>query len=306
MEDLGNNPEMGTATELDINEAANLISQLDVPEDSVEQSEEHVEAPETDVDEQSADVDETPEQQFFEINGEQVSLDDLRNGYLRQQDYTRKTQEIAEQRRVYQENQRDVNQLRSEALQGLEALKMQVAAEFRAMEQPDFDFLAENDPAEFIRQRQLWEKRENAVRQMYEAEMHIRQKQAEYEAEQHRIALQESQARFVEKYPEMKDAAKANAVFEDITQILLDANFTKEEIQGVSDFRIIDILYRLNSALKAQKVVPEAIKKVEEKPRISVKGNSTKTRDYAQAGFDKLNKSGNVNDAAALIKALKF
>lgn len=41
-------------------------------------------------------TDQLPE--FIEIDGKQVSLDELRNGYLRQSDYTRKTQELSRQR----------------------------------------------------------------------------------------------------------------------------------------------------------------------------------------------------------------
>ena len=37
--------------------------------------------------------------QTIEVNGQQVSIDELRNGYLRQSDYTKKTQEVANQRR---------------------------------------------------------------------------------------------------------------------------------------------------------------------------------------------------------------
>jgi hypothetical protein len=40
--------------------------------------------------------------EFIEINGEQVNLDELKNGYLRQSDYTQKTQQLAEQRRKLQ------------------------------------------------------------------------------------------------------------------------------------------------------------------------------------------------------------
>jgi hypothetical protein len=39
------------------------------------------------------------EPQFFEINGEQVSLEELQKGYLRQSDYTRKTQEVSRKQR---------------------------------------------------------------------------------------------------------------------------------------------------------------------------------------------------------------
>ena len=38
----------------------------------------------------------------FEVAGEQVSLDDLKAGYLRQSDYTRKTQKLAEDQKKYE------------------------------------------------------------------------------------------------------------------------------------------------------------------------------------------------------------
>lgn len=38
-----------------------------------------------------------------EINGEQLTLDELRNGYLRQSDYTKKTQDLSKQRNETQE-----------------------------------------------------------------------------------------------------------------------------------------------------------------------------------------------------------
>lgn len=41
----------------------------------------------------------TDEPQFFEINGEKVSLEELQKGYLRQSDYTRKTQEVSRKQR---------------------------------------------------------------------------------------------------------------------------------------------------------------------------------------------------------------
>jgi hypothetical protein len=261
-------------------------------------TDEHVEPPLTE------EVTETPEEQFFDIDGEQISLTDLRSGFLRQQDYTKKTQSIAEERRVFQENQRDINSLRTEALQSLEALKQQVSAEIRFMEYPDFDFLAESDPAEFIRQQNIWQKREQAVRQIHEAEQHIRAKQAEYEAEQHKAQIQESQSKFYQKYPDLKDSGKSEEVFSEITRYLIDTGFSKEEIQSVSDFRIIDILYQNIQAQKAKTTIPAVVEKMNSKPVLSQKQPSRQATDYRTQSFEKFNNTRSVNDAAALIKNL--
>jgi phage I-like protein len=52
-----------------------------------------------------------PTPQFFEINGEQVSLEELQKGYLRQSDYTRKTQEVSRKQREIQQAQALFEQL---------------------------------------------------------------------------------------------------------------------------------------------------------------------------------------------------
>lgn len=304
MESESNNPE-GTALSLD--EAANLISEtLDVSEDSYdEQPDDNVELPEVDEVIEAPETDETPEEQYFDIDGEQISVTELRNGYLKGSDYTRKTQALAEERKFYQENQRDINSLRSEALAGIEALKQQVSIEFRQMEYPDFDWLAENDPAEYVRQKAQWEKREYAVRQIYEAETALKQKKAAYEEEQRQSAIQESSNRFFEKYPDLKDRNKADEVFSEITGMLLDTGFNEQEIKSIADFRIIDLLYRTVQAEKAQKTIPQVVEKMAKKPVISAKENSRKTSaDYNRQTYDKFNQSRSVADAAALIKNL--
>jgi hypothetical protein len=51
------------------------------------------------------------EPQFFEINGEKVSLEELQKGYLRQSDYTRKTQEVSRKQREIQQAQALFEQL---------------------------------------------------------------------------------------------------------------------------------------------------------------------------------------------------
>lgn len=44
--------------------------------------------------------------QYIDIDGQQISIDELKNGYLRQSDYTRKTQELANAKRQLQQAER--------------------------------------------------------------------------------------------------------------------------------------------------------------------------------------------------------
>jgi hypothetical protein len=296
-------PEMGTAID-DVDAVDRIAALLDMPDDASENSEqaaaENVEEPVADEAAETPDTEET----YFDIDGNQVSLTEVRASYLRQADYTKKTQELAEQRKVYQEAQFDKNQLRMEALQGIEVLKQQMAIEFQQLEMPNWDELLRDDPHQFLLEQQKWQKREAAVKQMFDAEQALRTKQKEYEDEQHQAQLRESQQMFLTKYPEMKDTSKSAEALGEITQLLIDNGFSREEIQGVSDYRIVAILYELSKAMKAHKAIPGVVQKMEQKPVISQKQSSTKASDAYTRDLSKFNKTRKGDDAIALISRL--
>lgn len=329
MEDIiSNNPTLGAA--LNVNEAADLIAkQLDDTnsnDSEQEQSDEFVvdEEPSLDSDEaetvdetdtetdeveedgesnEDGNGDEISEETIIDVNGEKITLAELKNGYYRFSDYTKKSQELAEKRRYYDENQRDINELRTGALEALEGLKRELSANFQAMEAPDWNWLANNDPSEFIRLQHEWSQKEAVVKQLMEAENDLRNKKIAYEQEQHQAALQESANRFYGKYPEYKDTEKATELFSDITKYLIDNGFSKEEINSVADYRIIEIL-RENIMYKKQlSKTPTAVAKIEKKPAISANKPSNK-RTSNQLDYDKFRQRPNVENAAALIRNL--
>jgi len=49
--------------------------------------------------EEGAEPTETEEELLFDINGQNVTLDEIGKGYLRQSDYTKKTQDLADERK---------------------------------------------------------------------------------------------------------------------------------------------------------------------------------------------------------------
>lgn len=69
-------------------------------------------------------TDATPEPEYlFEVDGTKVSLEDARNGYLRQSDYTKKTQELAEQRKQLAQAEAIVAALEKDPASTLAALQ---------------------------------------------------------------------------------------------------------------------------------------------------------------------------------------
>jgi hypothetical protein len=64
----------------------------------------------------------SPEDFLFEVEGSRITLDEARNGYLRQSDYTKKTQELAEMRQRLADAEAITEALRSDPANTLKAL----------------------------------------------------------------------------------------------------------------------------------------------------------------------------------------
>ena len=90
-----------------------LVNEEEIIEDD-EPFEEELEVEEEE-DSHEDQVEEEEEQQpqlyTIKVDGEdvEVTLDELQNGYSRQRDYTRKTQELAEQRKSFEAKQKEVS-----------------------------------------------------------------------------------------------------------------------------------------------------------------------------------------------------
>ena len=117
-------------------------------------------------DEEQTEVEDEQEQPTYykvRIDGEEVevTLEELQSGYSRQQDYTRKTQELSNQRKTIEQQQQELAQrdaIYSQLLPKLEAqLKGELAGE------PDWNKLYEDDPVGYVREKQLWDEKKEKL-----------------------------------------------------------------------------------------------------------------------------------------------
>ena len=123
-------------------------------EDEIEDVEQDADSEDDDeADESDEDVDEDEEedeQQFtVKIDGKDVavSLDELQKGYSRTEDYTRKTQALAQERKSAQAELAQVRTERAQYAQLLGALQEQL----QQSQQPfDMERLREEDPIEWV------------------------------------------------------------------------------------------------------------------------------------------------------------
>ena len=283
-------------------------SELDADPDQIEDSDE-----EDEVSDEDAEDDETvnalSDDTTVDINGNTVSLKELKSGYLRQADYTKKSQELAEQRKAYQLQQMDGAQIRNEVSQALNGMMQQVAAEFQGLQEPDWSYLADNDPAEYVREKERWTKREAAIRQIYEAQQEVTRKNEEYakymQQEAYKKANDDLKAALPEKF---NDRETARATLADITGYLHSTGFSADEINSVADAKIIITAYKAMLYDRLQNKVPAAVKKIGQKPALTMPGSSTARSSNSEQTFkrdyNKLKQTGSLNDAVSVISRL--
>jgi hypothetical protein len=252
------------------------------------------------------ETEETPETYEVKIDGqvEAVTLDELKAGYSRTGDYTRKTQAIAAKEREFEAKARAASEDRERYIEGLknvEALLTQHADE------PDWTKLADElDPAEYNRQRAQWDTRQrqvNALRTKREAEE--QRVFAEREAA-HRAYLGAEQARLLTALPEWKDEAKARTEQQKLTDYALrvgaDHGITERNLAEIdSAFPIL----MLRKAMLYDELMAAKPKVVKQKvPTPSAKpGAKTQTvkRDPIEEAAERLSKTHDPKDFEDLI-----
>jgi hypothetical protein len=299
-----------------MNTPANSTEQLE-GEQETEQAEaqeaepqtEEVETEEGEAKEQEkTEVEEEELPQTFKVKaaGEEkdVTLDDLIKGYQLGADYTKKTTEVAEQRKAVEAERAAIEE--AKYARDTYAQRLQAIEQFIVSQSPneDLTYLKENDPIGYaVKVAELSEKKEqlNAIRaeQYRIAEM---QQSENARAMQDRVA-QEAQ-KLTQVLPEFSDPAKGENLRSEIRNYGKSLGFTDVELSNVYDSRHVVTLHKAMMYDKLQKSKPAVTKKVSEAPKMLKAGSSTGSNNTETIKKQKaqLRNSGRVRDAAALFE----
>ena len=268
---------------VDVSDEDTLSDEVEV--DEVEELEQEEEAqPEALSDE---------EESYFDIDGEEITLSQIREwkeGNLRQSDYTRKTTEVADQRKAL-----DAKSLQQDAaMQSLNdnvtALDSLIAEEEASI---DWDELADEDPAEYLKQeRKLKAKKAKLVKAKADQKDLFNAKLAE-----------ESNI-LIGKIPAWSDPAVRDSEFKAALEYATSIGM---DLSGVSDHRVYLSLVQASkfNAIDSKKAL--TAKKVRKAPRAvkAIKGKSKAKPSEMQDAKNRLRSSGSESDALAAIKLLQ-
>ncbi|MBB2905826.1 hypothetical protein FHR76_002208 [Rhizobium sp. RAS22] len=329
--DLTNNPNEGTG--YTVAEAANVIESYldsetttpenvdaetetdvsDTSDDEIDLSEDddadHVEddaeeemSEDENTDEETA-KDELSDETTIEVNGNNVSLKELKQGYLRQSDYTKKTQELSAEKEKYKAGQIDAHAIRAELGAKLDNYGRLLAIEFQGLTEPNWSELAESDPADYVKQKESWNRKNALIKAHYDMMNEKRREDAEFIKNQLADAQVKAFEEMGNRYPEFKDSKTSNHLLGSIENYLVARNFSDTEIEGIANPEVIDIVYKAMRFDQMQANASKAVKYVEQKPRMTMPQTGTKpskAETDLDAGSKRLKQSGRVEDAADL------
>lgn len=303
--------ESESSAPLDINGAANVFASMLEPQ-AEEAKEPEQEQPTPEAEEPTEAESEQPEEAEQEeddplvtikVDGKEleVPLSELKNGYQRQADYTRKTMEVSEQRKAAESERQAAQQERQQYAQRLQEQQIILQSALADQNQINWQQLIDNDPIEYLKQKNLFEQRQSALqRTQWEQQQLMQQQQAE-EAKAREAFLSEQQEQLLAKLPDWKDPEKAKLGKSELRNYLKsEFGFDDDHISNVVDHRAIlmarkAMLYdaMVSKAKAAEKKVATLPQKVE-RPGVS----ESKTLDKRSSAFQRLNKSGSIDDAA--------
>tara|TARA_R110000765_G_scaffold425451_2_gene538410 strand:+ start:302 stop:1315 length:1014 start_codon:yes stop_codon:yes gene_type:complete len=262
-------------------------------------------------DEVEEDSDEEPTVYSINVNGvnTEVTLEELKSGYSRQKDYTRKTQELAEQKRVAEQRQNEFlqkdNEVSEERALYKEMLpKMQMMIKNNLQREPDWQQLIDNDPQEYLRKKEEWNKTSSTLSYVETEMKRLEAEKAQAENFALEQQMQQGQSIINEKIPEWSDNDVAKAEVAEMMTYAQSIGFNNNELSKIYDGRLILLLRDAWSHSKTKKAVKTKPK--ESPARVSRPGNSNKIKGNSplKNARKKLKETGSISDAAKVFEQL--
>ena len=293
------NPEQAsevTASEPEAVEVEALDEEVEYTEaDDGETGEEY------EVEAEEDDQGDLPPTYTVKVDGQEfeVSLDELRNGYQRQSDYTRKSQAIAEQRKAYEANLQAVQQEREQYGQVLANMTHYQNLELQKFADVNWAALKEEDPMEYMEKRIEFQEAKDKLAQVQAEQQRVYEQTRNEVSEHLNKVVQEEAKKLVQTLPEYADPS--SSLKNDLRNYALSLGFSDNDINGITDHRVVLVLHK---AMMNDSAAKSSVKKAKPIPRVVKSGTpeskNQRSRREIQSKRERLAKTGNVRDATSV------
>jgi hypothetical protein len=246
------------------------------------------------------------------INGEEraVNLRELIAGYQKGEDYSRKTAEVAEQRKAIDAERAAYQQQRERIASELEPLVPRLAAQIENDQAAIQKAYEQGDYQEAVRLQYLSQTRQAELTKAQAAQQQIAQEKQREQYQEHVRFVEEQEKILLEAKPAWaKDPEKGKRELTNIRDYLKSLGVPPQNVDRMHE--AVPLLLAEKAMLwdKLQKdTKPKALQEVKAKPKFQAPGAAKPTQDPQQqavrANFNRLRKTGDVRDAAKVFKAM--
>lgn len=268
-----------------------------------EEVEEDAEPTESEEPEEAEDSDEedSEEPESVEIDGVKIPLAQLKKERMLHADYTRKTQEIAEQRKAAQSDLDAAKAERAHYAQRLEELNSVLQA--AAPQQPDWDRLLRENPTEYWRQQGLQFEHQKQVQKWEADRQQLAERQQAEQAQVERERIASEGELLVKAIPEWKDPKVAKADKLALVEFATARGYSPEELAQVNDHRVVKLLREAMLYSKIKAASANLKPSVSQGPRTATPGTpANRSGNELSRASQRLAKTGDPRDAALVME----
>jgi hypothetical protein len=223
-------------------------------------------------------------------NAQEVSFQDLQDGYMRQTDYTAKTQELGEQRRLFETKVNEAYQAFENQIQNNARLAQQLEAHLRTV-MPDpqvMERLRMTDPGEYAARMEDMRSKQAVIQRAVEAKRQAEAEAARRVDEQRAANVPRERAALAAKLPVFKQ--NFDREYDALTRYVLASDggeLRPEEWDLVDDHRYVTLAWKAREYDRAtRKTAPAVRRKLAAKPRRVRSGSPRDTGEAQRSETD--------------------
>lgn len=252
----------------------------------------------------SATTSADPQKFTIEVDGKPVDLTaaEMAEHYkagLRQADYSRKTAEVAEQRKAVEAQQAEARTQRDQYAAKLEQAANIANYEVSSLRAQLTQELLQSDPVAYLNIERTANQRQAQIDQAQQELQQIHGLRQQEQAAAMKSHMEAQHQALLDKLPEWKDATKAEAEAAQIKKFLADQGFKPEEMQ-FNDHRGILLARKamLYDALMARAKTTQT-KVAAAPPRVARPGTPAQASESRSTAMRRFEQTGSRDDAAA-------
>lgn len=230
-------------------------------------------------------------------DGAEVTLSELKKGFLRQSDYTRKTQEVASDRKAIEAAAQRLTQADQAVRQQLDLAVRVIQAN---IPKPPDAAMIQTDVVGYLAQKEAYDQRMAQLHQLTQASAEADQRAQQTQGTQFQQSVQSELQMLTEKVPEFRSPEKRTAFMQEAADIGGRAyGLSAEEIGNITDHRVILALRDAVAYRKLQSAKMSAVAKAKTAPPIRPavrQAPGTREAAQAKAATDRVRQTGRVED----------